>query len=216
MDKKEYRQDLPQWMPKNITKLPVDERGYPVPWFVAIVDGKPDLRIADGRKLLKAVQKKLCWVCGQPLSPSGFTFVVGPMCAVNRISSEPPSHVKCAEWSAEACPFLIQREKRRRYNDLPEGGIKPPGTMIERQPGVALLWTCHNYKYEIVRTGGRLFHMGDPDSLRWMREGREATREEILESINTGLPALRETCETLQELHALKQATEVALQLVPA
>ena len=39
-------------MPSRIAALPVDERGYPVPWFVAWIDGKPEFRCADPAKFL--------------------------------------------------------------------------------------------------------------------------------------------------------------------
>jgi hypothetical protein len=35
-----------------------------------------------------------------------WSFVVGPMCGINRNSAEPPSHKECAQWSARNCPFL--------------------------------------------------------------------------------------------------------------
>ena len=107
----EYRQDLPQPIPDRILRLPV-ERGYPVPFFVDRVDGHYDFRVADARKLKLCVMKKLCWICGEPLGRN-LTFAIGPMCAINRISAEPPSHRECAEWSARACPFLIFKEPER-------------------------------------------------------------------------------------------------------
>ena len=54
-------------LPLRLRKLPLDPRGYPVPWFVAWVDGVPEFRAVDGRKFVQAVRAKLCWVCGEPL-----------------------------------------------------------------------------------------------------------------------------------------------------
>ena len=42
----EIRPGLPP-LTGHLTRLPIDERGFPVPYFVAIVDGKPDHRIID-------------------------------------------------------------------------------------------------------------------------------------------------------------------------
>ena len=186
------RPNLPP-LPKRIQSLPVDERGFPVPWFVAWVDGKPEFRAMDGRKWSLAVEKKLCWVCGQPLG-SRFTFVVGPMCGVNRISAEPPSHRDCAEFSAKACPFLTMPKMIRRENHMPENIHNPGGVMIRRNPGVTLIW--HTRDYKVIRVpNGALIRMGEPFEVAWWAEGRQATREEVEEAIVTGLPLLLEACD---------------------
>src|SRR6516164_3611940 len=92
-------------LPDKLKHLPIDERGYPVPWFVDWVDGKPEFRAMDGRKFRDAIKKRLCWVCGDRLGIN-LAFLAGPMCGINRTSAEPPSHYICAAWSARNCPFL--------------------------------------------------------------------------------------------------------------
>lgn len=57
------------------------------------------------------------------------TFVVGPMCELNRISGEPPSHRECAEFSA-ACfwcgeQFPKQRHELRCRLDERRDGRRP-------------------------------------------------------------------------------------------
>jgi len=37
------------------------------PWFVGVVDGKRDFRVADQVKRVLAVKKRLCWICGDKL-----------------------------------------------------------------------------------------------------------------------------------------------------
>jgi hypothetical protein len=137
------------------------------------------------------------------------------MCAVNRISSEPPSHHGCAEFAAIACPFLARpKAQRRDVSDLPH---KPAaGIMIERNPGVTLLWTTKSY--QLMRApGGVLFELGDPTGVAWYREGRAATREEVLESIDSGLPTLRELAEQdgANAVAMLEKATAEAMKLLP-
>src|SRR4051812_13673711 len=100
-----YRPELPP-VPHRMRSLPI-RRGYPVPWFVARVENEFHFPTADSRKMMIALHRHVCWVCGQPLG-SYLAFVIGPMCAVNRISSEPPSHLECAQFSAMACPFLVR------------------------------------------------------------------------------------------------------------
>jgi hypothetical protein len=96
---------LADQIPERMRRLPIDERGWLVPWFVAWVDGKPDHRAMDGAKLRDAIKRRLCWNCGQPLGARG-AFVLGPMCAVNRTNAEPPNHYECARFAAIACPHL--------------------------------------------------------------------------------------------------------------
>jgi len=54
-------------MPDRIKRLPISATGFPVPWFVAWIDGLPDFRVIGPDKMVQAVNRKLCWVCGQPL-----------------------------------------------------------------------------------------------------------------------------------------------------
>jgi hypothetical protein len=189
---KALRPELPP-LPDRIKRLPVDARGYPVPWFVTWENGVPEFRIMDGAKFVRAVRERLCWVCGQTLG-SFLAFNIGPMCAVNRISAEPPSHRECAEFSAIACPFLSRPHMRRREGGIPAESAGA-GVMIKRNPGVALVWVTK--RYELVKTepGPRrvdntLFQMGDPTDLLCFAEGRAATVEEIRASVDSGYPLL--------------------------
>jgi hypothetical protein len=175
-------------LPLRMQSLPLDERGYPVPWFVAWQDGKPVFQAMDGAKWMKAVRDRLCWVCGGVLGVYK-TFVAGPMCGINRTSAEPPSHSECARWSARNCPFLSNPAAARR--DV-EGSslVDAPGFALQRNPGVTLLWTTKTYSVFDDGHGRPLITFGEPESVEWYAEGREATRQEILQSIETGMPAL--------------------------
>lgn len=179
----------------RLATQPTDERGYPVPWFVAWVNGAPDFRFIDPAKVVRAVRKRLCFTCGFPLVGASCTFVVGPMCAVNRISAEPPSHRDCAEFAVRACPFLTHPSARRREARMPVGVEDAPGTMLKRNPGVVLLWETDGYTVVPVDTGGHLFHMRPAREVRCVAEGRVATADEIRESVVTGLPLLRAEAE---------------------
>src|SRR5215467_7036859 len=103
-------------MPLRFHKLPISENGFPVPKFVSFIDGKPDFRVVDGRYVLEAIKRRLCWLCGETLGRY-MSFVIGPMCAVNRVSSEPPSHFECAQFAVQACPFLTQPRRPRNVHD---------------------------------------------------------------------------------------------------
>jgi len=136
------RRDLPP-LTKRLAKLPIDERGYPVPFFVAWIDGKPEFRAADANKWRDCVKHGLCWVCGELLGTQK-SFVIGPMCTVNRISADPAAHPDCADWSVRGCPFLTKPKMVRREGGLPDD-IHTAGVMIERNPGVMAIWTTKRF-----------------------------------------------------------------------
>ena len=95
-------------LPKRLRWAPISETGYPVPWFVDWIDGKPDFRVMDGRKYDRAIKHDLCWLCGQTLGRFK-VFTAGPMCAVNRTSGEPPS-----TGIAPSTPCRLARSSRAR------------------------------------------------------------------------------------------------------
>lgn len=182
----ELRPGLPE-LPRHLRHLPINEQGYPVPHFVGEMDGQRDFRVVTAQKIAECVRFKRCWTCGEGLG-AHLAFVVGPMCGINRTSSEPPSHLDCARYSVQACPFLSNPAKRRRTGGLPDDRRPVGGFMIERNPGVSMIWSTKSYR--TVRAAGVLFRMGEPTGLEFWREGRHATREEVSESVRTGLPDL--------------------------
>jgi hypothetical protein len=196
--------------------LPIDDRGYPVPWFVAWINGKPEFRVMDHKKFEQAITWQRCWVCGHRLGREGMTFVIGPMCSVNRVSSEPPSHHRCAVFSAMACPFLTKPQMVRRENDLPEGHRPPAGVMIRRNPGVTCLWHTQSYRLNKV-PGGVLFGLGAPLNVSWYACGRQATHEEVIESMRTGLPSLLDMARTEGDraIAELRKLVAVAVKYIP-
>lgn len=217
-----YRPNLPP-LPWRIKSLPIDaRRGLPIPWFVFVPEsgGPVDFRVADMAKMRQAVQQRLCWVCGKPLG-SYLAFPIGPMCAINRTTSEPPNHRECAEWSVQACPFLNQTEKRRReMTDARDDLVEAAGYAITRQPGVTLLWVTKQYRVFRPHLGndGILFKIGDPIHVSWWRENRPATRAEVLESIDGGYPQLLALAEQdgPEAVAQLEAARDRALALLPA
>ena len=181
-------------LPLRLRKLPVDARGYPVPWFVAWVPGPdgidvPEFRAMDGRKFRAAVQQKLCWVCGEPLG-RWLAFPIGPMCCITRTISEPPSHLECAQWSLRNCPLLSQPKMVRREDNLPADAEAPAGHAIYRNPGVLCLWLTRSYELFDDGTGKALLTIGEPEHVTWWCEGRPATRAEVDASVAGGFPLL--------------------------
>jgi len=177
---------------------------------------KPEFRGFDPDHMKTCVRLKRCWLCGDPLGVH-MTFVIGPMCAVNRNSAEPPCHHGCAEYSARACPFLSQPRAKRNDKDMPIEASDPAGIMIKRNPGVTLLWTTKSYRVMKTRQGP-LFQIGEPEEVRFFCQGRTATRDEIMLSIESGLPILQDMAkQDGPDAEAeLRQMIDRAMRLVPA
>jgi len=208
--------------PKLMRHLPIDKRGYPVPWFVDwLPNGEPEFRAMDRRKFNAAIDDKLCWTCGNKLFGEQ-VFCIGPMCAVNRLSSEPASHWQCAVYAAQNCPFLSKPQMVRRKDGLTDVGAAA-GEMIERNPGVTLLWYTRYHRILEIRNrpgagNGRLFQLGRAYKVEWYCRGRIATRAEIVDSIESGIPLLREQAAKYDGpegvIHLENQITK-AWRLVP-
>jgi hypothetical protein len=217
--------DLPP-LPERVARLPKDERGYPVPWFVQwMKDGevaapndptaKPDFRIIDAAKMQRCFSAARCWVCGDALGRHR-VFVIGPMCVINRVTMEPPSHRDCAEFAAAACPFLIRPRQKRNMKNMPSHAPMP-GMGVERNPGCMCLYETAGYRRFMTPTGP-LVRLDPPSRVDWWAEGRTATRDEIMESIESGYPLLEAVArqEGSDSIKELVRQREIAMKLVPA
>jgi hypothetical protein len=202
-------------VPSRMAGLPRDKHGRVVPWFVASIDGQPDFRVIREDGISLALREQICWLCGKPMGR--FTaFVIGPMCAVNRVTAEPGSHTDCALYAAKACPFLSNPRMQRREI---QGWTAPAGVGIKRNPGVALVWVTRSFSLFPDGLGSHLIRLGDPTSVFWFAEGRTATRTEVLASIDSGMPILRDACDEDEDPEQSRRDVEAAyrraLALVP-
>lgn len=192
-------------LPDAMASLPRDHRGYPIPAFVYFDEqGKEDFRIIKRGWREECHTKHKCWLCGGYLGSRKW-FVLGPMCSVTRTTMEPPCHRLCAEFAVKNCPFLTKPlAKRGDLSDVPDKFVS--GIMIDRNPGVTMIWETLSYKPFRDGMGGWLIEVGDPKKVTAWREGRHATRDELLESVRTGLPFLEEAAakqgaSAVHELH---------------
>jgi hypothetical protein len=208
--------DIP--LPARMARRPISEKGFPVPWFASFIDGAWDFVNLDPRKIIEAYNRKICFLCGEPLG-SFKAFTIGPMCSINRVSSEPPAHRECAEYAVRACPFLSRPNAKR--ND--KAHIAPdmsnvPGIAVEHNPGATLVWITKTFKPFVTGGGGVLFEIGDPAEVQWYAEGRRASRAEIDAAIEKGLPLLRDAAERegRDAVVALDGYIERARKLLPA
>lgn len=217
-------------MPDRIRRLPVSPTGYPVPWFVEWFkdgkpgptgEGEPDFRVIDPRKMAKAVNSHSCWVCGTPMGTFK-AFTIGPMCAINRVISEPPSHRDCAIYSARVCPFLsrpkmVRNEKGLTDEDGKPKFMEPAGVALKRNPGAVCVWITKTFRV-MRESDGVLFNIGDPLEVIWFAEGKRASRDQVMASIDSGYPLLLDMAqrEGARAIAALNQQRDRAMLLVPA
>lgn len=132
------RKDLP--IPPELSHLPVDKRGYPVPYFVTKVKGEWEFRFIDINHIKKIIREELCHICGKPLKGSDVYFISGPRGFQNRASSDAGMHEVCARFSLEACPHLYyQKAERRRNDELGKELNKTPSVIIKEKPNSVLL-----------------------------------------------------------------------------
>lgn len=169
--------------PREIARLPVDPRGYPIPWFVAYFNGKPDFRVPDPQKVLKAMKQQRCYICGGPLGTRK-TFVFGPASVIQYIAGEPPSHLTCAVYAVQVCPWLALPRARRRESNMPDLSQLPVSVsdgkyMIQTNPGISALTTVKRYAIGSNADGSLLLHLDGVESVEWWRERRLATRAEV-------------------------------------
>lgn len=191
-------------LPERMRSRPIGKAGFRVPWFVVAVgrDGEPDFRPTSMHRVYEAISKQLCWVCGQKLGRFR-SFVIGPMCAINQVTAEPAVHKECAHYSVRVCPFMANPRTKRNTHAMPEGvaaGEHAPGVMLQRNPGVAMLWHTQKGDYHWFRpkVGGEgfLFRLDKPPlGFDWYAEGRSATYAEVMASVESGLVTLREVAK---------------------
>jgi hypothetical protein len=172
-----------------------DYRQMPIPWFVFQEKGKAaDFRVADEAKRVKAVKLRLCWCCGKKLPKEESAFLVGPMCEITQVTSEPPMHVDCAEYAVMICPFLGNPAMKRSPRPIRGDASKPSGHGIPRNPGVtALIVSKYPARPFSDRMGGWLLQLPVAKRVFYFRERRPATVDEVWHSCVTGLPALYES-----------------------
>jgi hypothetical protein len=94
--------------PERIARLPVDKRGYPIPWNIERgVDDWPLFTVNDAAKDCEALRRKLCPICGEKLGrwmwwSGGARAAFDP----NGWYLDRPAHRECAFYALQVCPFL--------------------------------------------------------------------------------------------------------------
>ena len=133
------RQDrLQAEMPERIARLPKDERGYPVTYIAAYIDGKPDLGIQDFSKVLSCVREWRCHVCGEKLGNLGYFISYEPIAKRPRFL-DPAIHKECALYSLKVCPYLANPSAKHRSSKMLATDRTDLGEVTGRSHKVVLL-----------------------------------------------------------------------------
>ena len=178
-------------VPERMRRLPVDERGYPIPEFVSNVDGKRDFRMVSLEHLARCIERDVCWICGESLDALK-VFVVGPIPAIRGITNEPPCHAECAEFAARACPFLLLPKAQHRPVDNPKVRKMPGAT--KGNPGLCCLYTVRGYAYH-EKPRGIVFRTGRAVRVDWYTQGRRAERAEVQAALDQSLREIGRNAE---------------------
>lgn len=160
-------------MPERIARLPRTASGYPIPFFVAYVDGVPDLKLLDGRKQLVCIQNRLCGICGESVEPGEIAFITGPKGVENRVCTDPGMHEGCAEYAVHVCPFMVRPNARRSPKHHPDS-LPSMGAIDERPEKTAIYLTRH-YVPRQTNSGAILIRLYAPIRLRWFVDGIEVS-----------------------------------------
>ena len=191
-------------MPPRVARLPLDVRGFPVPWFVSWRDGAPLFPVVDAAKLALAWTGQRCWVCGEALGVWR-GWIVGPMSVIEGATPEPPSHCDCAAFALTACPHLTSADARFSDAEAGSAGHVAQANISRIRSSAAAIWVTRGRGAAPFRAGdGVLFRLEPPTRLEWWAHRRPATGPEVRDAIAVGLPVLRATAEAERRAAALE------------
>lgn len=100
-------------IPESLSHLQRDSRGYPIPYFVPVVNGIPEFKYQDPKKHATAIKYKKCCICGKRLLRGQYWFISGPKGFENCVDSHAPMHESCARFALLACPHLYLEKTHR-------------------------------------------------------------------------------------------------------
>ncbi len=115
-------------MPTGVSLLKKDDRGFPIPYFAAYIDGKPDFRVIDPDHHRRCIDYKLCGICGYHFGGKPAAFVGGPKSIESHLFLDAPLHEECATYALRVCPYLAAPTFRTHHVYI-DGAVelKPPG-----------------------------------------------------------------------------------------
>lgn len=95
-------------IPERMKALPIDRRGFPIPWIVyRDLDGLPHFAINQEHLRHQCVNDDLCSICKGKLL-RGRWWVGGALSAFHQHGAfiDPPMHNECAHYALQVCPYI--------------------------------------------------------------------------------------------------------------
>lgn len=190
-------------MPAFIAMLPRDDRGYPIPYFSAVQNGKAVIGVVDLAKINSSFRFRRCFICGQPLTQAPVGVVIGAIGALNRITNEPSSHLACCEYAIRACPFLARGEMKALSHR--EGTITPDTLIDIKSPVHAIVYIEMLTTYpKVIDIATPLFTWPGERKVTWWRDGKMLGNTEARRVVTKHVVAYAETLGKRDGIDALK------------
>jgi hypothetical protein len=114
------KRDIP--IPDQMKGLPLDKRGFPIPFIVARDNaGLPLFTVNDDRLTTRCIAESLCGICGLELTYGDLWWVGGPLSAFHPGGCyvDGPMHAECSTYALMACPHLAAPKYTKRLDALP-------------------------------------------------------------------------------------------------
>lgn len=146
-------------LPLRMLSLRINEDGWPIYWF-AKETAESGATLPDADKMLIAVQRKLCYICGEKLGVYA-CFFGGVFVGLTRSSNEPPCHRECARWVAMNDQFLTN--------------------------GITLLWVTATYDVLLDNEKKIVFSLGEPTSAEFYIDKKPASKDQVSNAVTDGL-----------------------------
>lgn len=121
-------------IPPIMQKLPLDARGYPIPYVVLYDDkGCPHFKINDDKKVKECADKNLCTVCGTKMDRTSMWLIGGPGSAFHPrgMFVETPVHRDCGLYSLQTCPYLRHNTYNKKAIHIKDGSFSKPMAFLD-------------------------------------------------------------------------------------
>ena len=106
--------DVP--IPPDLQDNDRDRRGLPIPYVVyRDVNGAPHFSVNNTAVVDEVLEKRLCGLCGKPLTPGQIWLVGGPGSSFldDGMYIDPFLHEDCGRYAVQVCPFLAVKSYAR-------------------------------------------------------------------------------------------------------
>jgi hypothetical protein len=151
-------------IPYLLRHRPIDSRGFVTPWIVDNDHGGPvDFRILNPQRVVDAVNRRLCAMCGGPMGRYVY-FIGGPLSHQNKVFNDPAMHESCARYSLVACPHLSRPGSR--YSSRDAGDTLSDVSVLKDRPNRFGLMKATNQTIEVHKVAGTQVMHVTPD--RWV------------------------------------------------